>query len=62
METKVGCTVRTAVPETLPRAAVIVVVPVLAPEASPPLLMLATDATEELQLTLEVMVLVLPSL
>ena len=62
METSAGCTVSVAVPETFPRAAVIVVVPVPEPVASPPVLIVATEVSAEVQVTLVVMVLVLPSL
>ena len=55
-------TVRTVEPETAPRVALMVLVPVLTAVARPPVVMVATDMVADAQVTCEVMFCVLLSL
>src|SRR5580765_1931653 len=61
METSAGWTFSVVAPEILPRIALIDEVPGATPVARPPLLIAATRVLDELQVTLEVIVFVVPS-
>jgi hypothetical protein len=62
IDTRGAVTVRVVVPCTAPEPAVIVVLPMATPLASPPALIVATPGTEELHVAVLVRFSVLPSL
>ena len=60
IEVTVGVTVKVATPVIAPEVAVIVEEPAARPDASPPLVIVATERFEALQVTVLVILLVVP--